>query len=97
MSKSDRPKPAITAPAFRVVRPQARRPSINALRRPSIKPLGFVKEEETGSCVVCGNDVIVSHNSMEEVSGRHSMTNTGFHCSSCGLKYQFIPPKKKHR
>jgi hypothetical protein len=70
---------------------------MNAIKRPSLRPTGFVKEDETGTCVVCGGEVTVSHNSTEEVSGRHSMTNTGFHCNGCGLKYQFLPPNRARR
>ena len=72
--------------------PPVKRPSLGSMKRASIRPKP-VQEHETGRCVVCGGKVVESFESTE-LSARHSMTQTGFHCEKCGIRYQFVPPTK---
>lgn len=59
------------------------------------------KDERTGSCVFCEGKVIARvtrvHHGELRLGGHNSMRTIhhGFHCTECGLRYEF-PPKRKN-
>lgn len=59
--------------------------------RVSVRPQ-IANEEETSVCPVCGGEVSYVYKHRETNLG-HSMVRNGLCCGTCGIKFEFMPPK----
>jgi transcription elongation factor Elf1 len=66
--------------------------SMKAVQLP--KTITFmVTDGEKSTCPVCGGDV-VSGSEVVETERGHRQKDLGIFCTSCGIRFEFMPPKK---
>ena len=66
--------------------------SMKAVQLP--KTITFmVTDGEKSVCPVCCGDV-VSGSEVVETERGHKMRDIGIFCTKCGIRYEFMPPKK---
>ena len=64
------------------------RPHHTSTRMPAVS---VDDEEKSGTCPVCSGKVMEKLDITEGVTS-HSMKSAGLHCTTCGIKYEFMPP-----
>lgn len=53
----------------------------------------MVTDGDKSSCPVCGGDVVHGTEVVETATG-HRQKDIGIFCQKCGIRYEFMPPKK---
>lgn len=88
---------ASSKPPKRLTVPPGRKSSLSMKAVQLPKTITFmVTGDEKSTCPVCGGDV-VSGSEVVETERGHKQRDLGIFCQRCGLRYEFMPPKKVAR